>query len=259
MDELDVWYAKVAAQQEVLRAIASTGKRVTEQLLKKAASHIRMSAFSQLTLLCYKEVSKNRQLKLEREILGTLSACGTESGGIPAVYHKDRGPNGHQMVKVAMAEVARLTQPIRERTRSVSKHAPPDHAPAGILIGVPCKPRTSKRQSDMEVSESCYLGVPVVEVRGEVDHATCNDLEETCIRALGKGNKVALDLGDCPYMDSGGISVLLSLLKRVRPEGAVAVISPDPNLLRILEMVGLTLDQSFRVLSSKDELAELAG
>lgn len=108
----------------------------------------------------------------------------------------------------------------------------------------------------MEVSEYCYLGVPVVEVRGEVDHSTCDDFVEICIRALGTGKKVALDLADCPYMDSGGISVLLSLLKLVRPEGAVAVISPDSNLLRILEMVGLTLDRSFRVLSSRDELAE---
>lgn len=111
----------------------------------------------------------------------------------------------------------------------------------------------------MEVIESCYLGVPIVEVRGEVDHATSNALEEVCNRALGEGNKMALDLGDCPYMDSGGISVLLSLLKRVRTEGALAVISPDPNLLRVLEIVGLTLDRSFRVLASRDELAELTG
>jgi anti-anti-sigma factor len=111
----------------------------------------------------------------------------------------------------------------------------------------------------MELSESCYLGVPVVDVRGEVDHATSAALEEASLRALGGGSTLAFDLTDCHYMDSGGISVLLHLLRRVRPQGVMAIISPDPNLLRILEMVGLTLDQSFRVLSSKDELAQLAG
>jgi anti-anti-sigma factor len=111
----------------------------------------------------------------------------------------------------------------------------------------------------MEVSESLSSDVPVIEVRGDVDHATCDALWIVADRALGGGSHIALDLSGCPYMDSGGISVLLTLLRRVRPEGIVAVIAPDPDVMRIFEMVGITVDRNFRLLSSPDELALFAG
>jgi anti-anti-sigma factor len=109
----------------------------------------------------------------------------------------------------------------------------------------------------MELSASHYLGVPLVAMWGEVDHSSSQTLWEMCDRALAEGDTLALDLKGCPYMDSGGISVLLSLLLRVRPRGALAVIAPDPDLLRIFEIVGLTQDASFFVLASADELANL--
>jgi anti-anti-sigma factor len=111
----------------------------------------------------------------------------------------------------------------------------------------------------MELSESRYLEVPLLEVHGEVDHAAGETLRAASGRALGEENRIALDLKDCPYMDSGGLSVLLSLLSRVRPSGVLAVIAPDPDLRRIFEIVGLTRDSSFFVLSSTDELATLVG
>jgi anti-anti-sigma factor len=110
----------------------------------------------------------------------------------------------------------------------------------------------------MEVSESRQVGIPVIEVHDEVDHLTCDVLWAVSDRALGEGNEIALDLRGCPYMDSGGISVLLSLLVRVHPEGILAVIAPGPDLLRVFEIVGLTIDTSFHVLSSPDELATLS-
>jgi uncharacterized protein (DUF2252 family) len=48
MDELDVWYARVAAPQW-LRNVANPNKRVAKQLLKRAANHNRITALSRLT------------------------------------------------------------------------------------------------------------------------------------------------------------------------------------------------------------------
>jgi len=59
-------------------------------------------------------------------------------------------------------------------------------------------------------------------------------------------------------MDSGGLSVLLSLLRRTGSVGFIGVISPCPDLLRIFEIVGLTSDPSFRVFSDV-EAATQAG
>jgi anti-anti-sigma factor len=111
----------------------------------------------------------------------------------------------------------------------------------------------------MQLSASHYLGDPVVEVRGEVDHSSSQALWQICDRALAEGDTAALDLGGCPCMDSGGISILLALLKRVRLQGTLGVITPDPDVPRIFHIVRLSLDPSFHLLASRDEVTTLAG
>lgn len=102
----------------------------------------------------------------------------------------------------------------------------------------------------MELITAQRGGIPVIEVRGDVDHTTQTALAETARAVLGAdGNRILFDLRACPYMDSGGLSVLLSLLRRARPDGFVGVIGPGSNLRRIFEIVGLTSDPSFHVFS----------
>jgi anti-anti-sigma factor len=102
----------------------------------------------------------------------------------------------------------------------------------------------------MEMTTSQRGGIPVIEVRGDVDHAAQAAFAEAARIALGSdGNRILFDLKECPYMDSGGLSVLLSLLRRAGPAGFVGVISPGPDLLRIFEIVGLTSDAAFRVVA----------
>jgi anti-anti-sigma factor len=109
----------------------------------------------------------------------------------------------------------------------------------------------------MELIQSETCGIPLLEVRGEVDHLSGHALEDAVNETLGDGKRIVLDLANCEYMDSGGISVLLSLLLRVRPEGVLAVVAPDRNLLRTFEIVGMTLDKTFRVIGSREEVATL--
>jgi anti-anti-sigma factor len=111
----------------------------------------------------------------------------------------------------------------------------------------------------VEIEESIYGGTPLITVRGDVDHYSFADLAAATRALLDKGNtRLALDLRECPYMDSAGISVLLGALGRVQPQdGILAVITVNPDLLRTFEIVGLSKFESFRVLSSPDELAAL--
>ena len=102
----------------------------------------------------------------------------------------------------------------------------------------------------MELTTSQRGGIPVISVRGDVDHAAQTAFAEAARIALGAdGNRILFDLSECPYMDSGGLSVLLSLLRRAGPAGFIGVISPSPDLLRIFEIVGLTADAGFRVVT----------
>ena len=111
----------------------------------------------------------------------------------------------------------------------------------------------------MELSTSQRGGIPVICVRGDVDHAAQTALADAARVALGvDGNRILFDLRDCPYMDSGGLAVMLSLLRRTGSAGFIGVISAGPDLLRIFEIVGLTSDPSFRVFTDV-EAATLAG
>jgi len=49
---------------------------------------------------------------------------------------------------------------------------------------------------------------------------------------------VLLDLRDVTYIDSGGLSVLLSGVRRLRDRGWLGVIGPNPNVRRLLEISG---------------------
>ena len=106
----------------------------------------------------------------------------------------------------------------------------------------------------MEVLQSSLSGVPLLKVTGEVDHSTAPVLEESVQKPLRvSGRRLFLDLADCPYLDSGSLSVLLFTLREVREKGWIGVIAPNANLLRLFEITGLAAAPDFRVFSSCQE------
>jgi anti-anti-sigma factor len=107
----------------------------------------------------------------------------------------------------------------------------------------------------MQLSETEHGDIPLIQVRGEVDHYAAPVLAVAADHSLGPdGTRIVFDVSDCPYMDSGAVSVLLGLVKRLRGRGWVAVIGASPDLSRVFKTVGLTQEESFRVLASLDEL-----
>lgn len=76
---------------------------------------------------------------------------------------------------------------------------------------------------------------------GEVDAATAPLLEAQIREAVRAGYaQVILDFGDLQFIDSSGLSVLVSNHKRLRDAGGDLVVdSPPPAALRLFEIAGL--------------------
>ena len=99
----------------------------------------------------------------------------------------------------------------------------------------------------------------VVSLAGEVDLYTAPELKQELHRLIGEGStRLVVDMTDTTFIDSTTLGVLLSVVKRVRPEGgAVVLICPDRNVKRIFEIT--LLDRVFAIVDTRDEaMAEFA-
>jgi anti-anti-sigma factor len=106
----------------------------------------------------------------------------------------------------------------------------------------------------MEVVEASLSGVPLLRVIGDVDHCTSLDLEEDIQNALGTdGHRILLDLSECPYLDSGGLGVILMTLRKVQTRGWLGVVGCNSDLARLFAISGLLSDPDFRVFASSRE------
>jgi anti-sigma B factor antagonist len=106
----------------------------------------------------------------------------------------------------------------------------------------------------MDVRVSRLGSTPLVEAHGEIDHNNCGSVESALGTALDEGHLVVLlDLRDVTYIDSGGLSVLLSGVRRLRDRGWLGVVGPNANVKRLLEIVGLLVDPNFRVFADAGE------
>lgn len=100
----------------------------------------------------------------------------------------------------------------------------------------------------MDVTVTELEKTPVLESRGDIDHNTCRSVDAALKEAVASGNDIVLvDLRLVTYIDSGGLSVLLSGVRMLRDRGWLGVIGPNSNVRRLLEIVGLLVDPSFRV------------
>ena len=100
----------------------------------------------------------------------------------------------------------------------------------------------------------------LVALGGEVDLYTAPELKQELHRLVGKGAKrIVIDMSETTFIDSTTLGVLLSVVKRVRPEGGtVVLVCPDRNVKRIFEIT--RLDRVVAIVDSRDEaMAELGG
>ena len=112
----------------------------------------------------------------------------------------------------------------------------------------------------MEVLKTAVFGVPVLKVVGDIDHLSAQVLEDQIQESLRAGHgRLLVDLAECPYMDSAGVSVLLYTVRDVKRIGWIGVIAPSGNLVRLFEITGLSANPDFRVFADLDEASAALG
>lgn len=107
----------------------------------------------------------------------------------------------------------------------------------------------------MEALRSEWEGMPLVVVHGEIDHANMADFARALEPLVEDGaQRLIVDLRDVTYIDSGGLSVIYSVLRRLPEDGWLGAVGARSDVRRILEIGGLTGHAAFRLFPSLDEV-----
>jgi anti-sigma B factor antagonist len=97
-----------------------------------------------------------------------------------------------------------------------------------------------------------------VKVEGEVDLSNASGLRDHLIEQVEQGNyRLAVDLNGVEFMDSSGLAVLISGLRRTKEhDGSLVLISPTASVKRVLTITGL--DRVFDIYDSVEKAAASA-
>ena len=98
--------------------------------------------------------------------------------------------------------------------------------------------------------------VCTVELEGEVDVYTAPRLKEELVALIEGGcTHVVVNLEDVAFIDSSGLGVLVSALRRARErDGAVRIVCTRENVLKIFRITGL--DKVFPIFATASEAAD---
>ena len=101
--------------------------------------------------------------------------------------------------------------------------------------------------------------VTLVRLEGDLDANSGPRLTQELDRLWSEGRRqFVLDLGGVPFIDSGGLSVLVRLFKRVRNQaGRLGLASLQPAVRRVFELT--RLERSFDVYPDVSEALRRAG
>jgi len=106
---------------------------------------------------------------------------------------------------------------------------------------------------NFDVSEVDREGIPVLEVRGEVDVSTAPELREKLLALAEQGSTIAVvDLSEVSFVDSTALGVLVSGVKRLRSSGGdLRLVVTQPRISKVFEITGLT--DVFAIFTSAEE------
>ena len=95
---------------------------------------------------------------------------------------------------------------------------------------------------DLEMNVSESDGLAVLSVLGEIDVATAPPLRQRLIGLVDDGwKRIVVDLEGVDFLDSTGLGVLVSVLKRLRTNGGdLLLVCTRSQVLKVLEITGLT-------------------
>ena len=93
----------------------------------------------------------------------------------------------------------------------------------------------------------------VVDLEGDVDIYSAAQFKDVLLQGIEEGaRRIIVDLAKVSFIDSSGLSVLVSGAKRVRSNnGTLDIVCCDDNITRILEITGL--DRIFGIYLTREE------
>lgn len=106
---------------------------------------------------------------------------------------------------------------------------------------------------ELEIKTQQDEGVCTLALDGEVDVYTAPKLKEHLVSAIEDGcSNVIIDMNQVSFIDSSGLGVLVSALRRARErDGAVRIVCDRDNILKIFRITGL--DKVFPIFANVDE------
>lgn len=95
---------------------------------------------------------------------------------------------------------------------------------------------------DLVLDVSERGGIAVLAIKGEIDVATAPPLRDKLLALVNDGSeRVIVDLSNVDFLDSTGLGVLVSVMKRLRTTGGdLRLICTKTHLLKVFEITGLT-------------------
>jgi anti-sigma B factor antagonist len=109
---------------------------------------------------------------------------------------------------------------------------------------------------ELDISSHKDGDVCTVALDGEVDVYTAPRLKEELVTVIEGGcSHVIVDLEGVGFIDSSGLGVLVSALRRARErDGAVRIVCTRESILKIFRITGL--DKVFPIFADASEAAE---
>lgn len=86
-------------------------------------------------------------------------------------------------------------------------------------------------------------GILCIKAGGELDMAVANSFRQQVENIMNQvmAQDIVLNLKDVAFIDSSGLGVILGRYKRVAASGGkMVIVSPQPQVRRILELSGIT-------------------
>lgn len=110
----------------------------------------------------------------------------------------------------------------------------------------------------MKMTEGMIDGVPLIVVEGDLDHSTkqvVRDAVSEIFRGAYPPQSLLFDLTDCTFLDSGGLSVLLSAVAQLPAGGWLGLIGASAGTNRVLTYTGFLDLEKVRFFSSTSDAA----
>ena len=114
--------------------------------------------------------------------------------------------------------------------------------------------------TDFKIDAQTEGSLHTVCIDGELDQSTASELRSALATAVGAGSgSVLVDLSDCGFIDSTGLSLLVEAKRRLLEDQRLfGVCCVDADVRRLLELTGI--DQAVGLFETRDDaIAALDG